>query len=253
MSLQAIYNKQFENIDKQIGLFNTELEVVTSRIKTLALSKLKGLNEADIINYDVVWNEILQQSGYFDLVNKYISKSFDSIYDDILKGFEVVGLDVVFTERDITKINALKLINKQFFEQIGQDAGLEVKKSLYGYVIGGLSEDQIAINLANNLDEMGLSKYANTYANTAITNFNQSVIDMKTTDQDAVWIYDGVDDAKTRDFCKCLLDSMNYYDTNTKIELQNRPERAWNCRHQFYSVSKEWAEEQGYIEGYPSC
>lgn len=246
MTLQSIYEQQQNTAVQLTTTFDSRLDRVLSDIVTIAQVKLNGLTQDDIIQYEYIWQQVLEESGYYQLVTEYVDQSFDDIYDDVLKGFEAGGITTAFTQSDLQNIQVLKNMHKQFFVKLGDDIGLTVKKNLYNYALSNASMEQMAINIRNDIQDSGLAKYSKTYARTAITEYQQEVINSRSQDIDGVWIYEGVVDDATRPFCRRLMGDNNYYTDSQKSRLEGDPDREFNCRHRFYLVSKEWAENAGY-------
>ncbi len=73
------------------------------------------------------------------------------------------------------------------------------------------------------------------------------MIDLRAADIDeGVWVYVGVNDGRTRDFCRNVLKRNRCYNDSQKSRIENDPDREYNCRHRFYKMSKEEAEANGY-------
>ena len=246
MTLNEVYNKQQDTAQQLYTSFDSRFDAVFANIISLATARLSGLNANDVLEYELVWQEILSEAGYYELVSEYVDISFDDVYDNTLKAFSTVGLATAFTESDLTKINILKSMHKEFFLKIGDDIGLTVKKHLYNYAISDASVSQMALNISKDIKDTGLAKYSKTYARTAITNYQQEVINVRSADEDGVWVYVGVSDGKTRPFCSKLLRANKYYTTAEKNKYERDEDREFNCRHRFYLVSKDWAEDENY-------
>ena len=138
-------------------------------------------------------------------------------------------------------------MKRDFFIRLGDDVGLSVKRELYKYVISDASLDDMATGIAQTLEGSNLAKYSQTYARTAIKDFQQEVIDLRAADIDeGVWVYVGVSDGRTRDFCRNVLKRNRYYNDSDKNRIENDQDRAYNCRHRFYKMDKQEAEANGY-------
>jgi hypothetical protein len=138
-------------------------------------------------------------------------------------------------------------MKRDFFVRIGDDVGLSVKRELYKYAISDASVDTMTSGIATTLKDSNLAKYSQTYARTAIGEFQQEVIDLRSADiDDGVWIYVGVNDGRTRDFCRRVLNRKECYDDGEKSKIAGDQDRAYNCRHKFYKITKERAEERGH-------
>jgi hypothetical protein len=138
-------------------------------------------------------------------------------------------------------------MKRDFFIRLGDDVGLSVKRELYKYVISDASLDTMTAGIAETLTGSNLAKYSQTYARTAIKDFQQEVIDLRAADIDeGVWVYVGVNDGRTRRFCRNVLKRNRYYDDSDKSRIENDQDRHYNCRHRFYKMSIEEAEDSGY-------
>ncbi len=246
-TLDAIYNQSQSEVDAFVRQFDGEIEKVFERVRRIAQANLAGLSPDDVLQYEFVWRQSLKEAGYYVLINDLIDKQFDSIYAGTLQAFDAGGLSTAFTTSDATKIQLLKQMKRDFFIRLGDDVGLSVKRELYKYVISDASVDTMTAGIAQTLEGSNLAKYSQTYARTAIGEFQQEVIDLRSSDIDeGVWIYVGVNDGHTRDFCRRVLNRNKFYDDSDKSRIENDQDRAYNCRHRFYKISEERAEERGY-------
>jgi len=245
--LDDIYSKQFKTSESLINEFEGELALVLDRINTLSIARLSGLSPDDILQFNLIWQEILTESGYYQLVDSYIGGSFDSFYDDTLKAFTSAGIATAWTAENAQAIDALKTMKRDFFVALGDDAGKVVQKELYRYALAGSSQIEMATAIRDSIQDINLKRYANTYARTSIQEYQQEIIDVVAANiDDGVWVYIGVNDAKTRDFCKSVLRDNSCYTDSEKLKLENDPRREFNCRHRFHKVSKKWAGDNGY-------
>jgi len=246
-TLDAIYNQSQKEVDAFVRQFEGEMEKVFDRVRRIAQANLAGLSPDDVLQYEFVWRQSLKEAGYYTLVNDLIDTQFDKIYSGTLQAFEAGGLSTAFTTDDATKIQILKQMKRDFFIRLGDDVGLSVKRELYKYVISDASLNTMTAGIAQTLDGSNLAKYSNTYARTAIGAFQQEVIDLRAADiEDGVWVYVGVNDGRTRRFCRHVLKRNRYYDDSDKSRIENDQDRAYNCRHRFYKMDKEEAESNGY-------
>ena len=246
-TLDAIYTQSQSEVDAFVRQFEGEMEKVFDRVRRIAQANLAGLSPDDVLQYEFVWRQSLQEAGYYTLVNDLIDTQFDKIYSGTLQAFEAGGLSTAFTTDDATKIQILKQMKRDFFIRLGDDVGLSVKRELYKYVISDASVADMTAGIAQTLDGSNLAKYSNTYARTAIKDFQQEVIDLRAADiEDGVWVYVGVNDGRTRRFCRNVLKRNRYYDDSDKSRIENDQDRHYNCRHRFYKMSIEEAEDSGY-------
>lgn len=246
-TLDAIYNQSQRDVDTFVSQFDGEIEKVFERVKRIAQANLAGLGQDDILRYEFIWRQSLEQAGYYTLVNDLIDTQFDSIYSGTLKAFDAGGLKTAFTVDDANKIQILKQMKRDFFIRLGDDVGLSVKRELYKYAISNASLDTMTAGISETLAGSNLAKYSQTYARTAIAGFQQEVIDLRSADiNEGVWVYVGVNDGRTRDFCRHVLRRNRYYDDSDKSRIENDQDRAYNCRHRFYKMDKQEAEANGY-------
>jgi len=242
-----------DNVNREVNLFNLELESVLKTVQELVSIKAVELYDSPL-EFDFAVQQILQEAGYYDLVNDFIDDSYDKSYGEIIALFEAGGLTATFTADDITSIKAIKQLDLDFFDDIGKQASSRLKADLYKYQISDLDTKTMVENIRDSLKDTNLVKYSSTYADTAISNFNQSMIDLKSADViDEVYIYRGVKDKKTRDFCRCLISQRKYYDKSDAGKIKNDKKRQYNCRHLIIAVSLDYALSRGYKKGSFSC
>ena len=246
-TLDTIYNQEKNRIDGFIKQFDDEAEEVFKRVQLIAQSKLAGLSPDDILNYEFAWRDTLKEAGYYDLVNNLVDDQFNEMYKGTVDVFSEGGYETMFTADDAKKIQILKQMKRDQFIRFADDIGLEVKRELYKYSISDASLVDMTAGIAQTLADSSLAKYSKTYALTAIGEFQQELIDLRAKDVGAgVWVYVGVNDGATRDFCSGLLVNNLCYNDERKNELERNPKRAYNCRHRFYKMKKEEAKANGY-------
>jgi len=249
-TLDSIYNQEQDRIDGFIKQFDGEAEEVFKRVQRIAQAQLAGISTDDILNYEFAWRDSLKQAGYYDLVNDLIDKQFDQMYQGTVNSFTAGGFDkAIFTADDAVKIQTLKNMKRNQFIRLADDVGLTVKRELYKYAISDASLVDMTKGIAQTLEGSNLAKYSKTYALTAIGEFQQELIDLRAKDVgDGVWVYVGVNDGATRQFCSNLLVKNETYTDEEKNELEGNPKRAYNCRHRFYKMKDEEAKASGYGE-----
>jgi hypothetical protein len=247
-TLDSIYNQEQDRIDGFIKQFDGEAEEVFKRVQRIAQAQLAGISTDDILNYEFAWRDSLKQAGYYDLVNDLIDKQFDQMYQGTVNSFTAGGFDkAIFTADDAVKIQTLKNMKRNQFIRLADDVGLTVKRELYKYAISDASLVDMTKGIAQVLKDSNLAKYSKTYALTAIGEFQQELIDLRAKDVgDGVWVYVGVNDSATRQYCSGLLAKNKCYNDSKKNELEGNPKRRYNCRHRFYKMKKEEAKANGY-------
>lgn len=240
---QAAVEAIIRDFDRDIASSLRDIERLT-----LAALAQQGINEVTALNFQTTFNEILADSGYFEKINKLIDDDFDKLFKSIRKGVDEGGFDVLFTDDDLTKIAALKRLQLDQFESLGAEAGRQLEQNLLKYSLSNFSLADAQAQLQRDFEGTNLSKHATTLARTAIGDFQQAVIDIKGEGLNAVWLYVGVDDAKTRDFCRCVLNQNHFYTTDQKNLIMANSLRRFNCRHRARPVSQAFATKNGFTK-----
>jgi hypothetical protein len=248
-TLEAIHSQNEKGIDKFLSQFDSEMEKVFTKVQAIASTALAGLSKNDVLQYEFVWREALKEAGYYKLVNKLIDDNFNSLHKGTVQAFEAGGLKAIFTAEDAVSIQAMKSMRRNFFMRLGDDVGLAVKKSLYGHVLADSTLVEMSASIATTLKDSNLAKHATTYARTAAAEFQQETIFMKASefgDDGDVWVYVGVSDKKTRDFCQDVLDKNKAMTKKEALKVRGDKHRQFNCRHKLFNVSRDYAESSGY-------
>lgn len=249
----AILKSINEKTDREVNLFNYRFEEIL-KIIAAELSALSIDTNLDPLDFDFQFQRILKDAGYFDLVNEFIDQSYDKSYDDIKYLFDAGGLSMSYTADDIAKLKIIKNLDIGYFAQIGNDAASIIKRDLYKYSLSDLSKVDMIENIKGSLEGTSLAKYSKTYAQTALSNYYQSVIDIKSSEFDnAVFVYRGVDDSDNRKFCQCLLDQKKYYNKTDAQRIRADKRRQYNCRHVIAPIDIAFAKLEGYKQGSFTC
>lgn len=236
-----------------MNLFTNDLDIVLKKAKDMIqIAAIELYNNP--LEFDMAVQNILNESGYYDLINNFIDSSYDTNYENIVSLFESSGLSATFTELDAEMLKGIKDIDLNFFKKIGDDAAQGLKRDLYKYSLSGMDKRTMVANMTKSLEGTNLVNYSETYANTAISNYHQDIIDIKSEGVEGeVYIYRGGKDKKTRDFCRCVVNARKYYDKDESHKLKNDKRREYNCRHKVIPVSEEYAISNGYSSGKFTC
>ncbi len=143
-----------------------------------------------------------------------------------------------------------------FFRSIGNEAAAQLKNDLSKYALSNMDKRTMIVNMKESLEGTKFYGHSKTLVDTAISNFNQSLMDVKTADiEGKVYIYTGHPiDGKIRPFCECLMKHRKYYSEADANLIRKDSKRKYNCRHYVQPLtSKEFAESQGYKEGKFTC
>ena len=246
-TLDKIYNKEQDRIDGFIKGFDKEADAVFKRVRRIATAQLAGLSTDNILSYEFAWRNALRDAGYYKMVNSLIDDRFNEMFGGTQEAFKTNGFDALFTAEDAAKIQIIKNMKRAQFAALADEVGLSVKRELYKYAISDASLVDMTKGIAQTLAGSDLAKYSKTYALTAIGEFQQELIDLRAKDVgDGVWVYVGVNDSATRQYCSGLLAKNKCYNDSKKNELEGNPKRRYNCRHRFYKMKKEEAKANGY-------
>lgn len=238
---QALIDEILKRLDGNIATAILDIEKLTEEILLR-----NGFNQTTALNFSELFNEALVDSGYYETINEFIDDDFDELFKLIRQGINEGGFDVSYNQDDLAKFTALKNLQLEQFTSLGVDAGRSLQQNLYKYVLSDFSLRDVRNQLLEDFKGTNLARYSTTLARTAIGDFQQSVIDVKAEGLDGVWLYVGVNDSETRDYCKCVLKQNHYYTTEQKNRIMNNKLREYNCRHRARIVSVEYAESKGF-------
>lgn len=253
-SYEQILEQINNSIDREVNLFNVQLETVLKTIESLVAVRAVELY-TDPLQFDFAFQRILQESGYYNLVNGFINESYDKNYNEIIALFEAGGLAATFSEADVTNIKAIKQLKLDFFRDVGNETASQLKRDLFKYSLSDLDSATMVQNMKDSLAGTNLVKHSSTYVDTGISNFIQDVIELKNKEFDhEAYIYTGArPDSKIRSFCECVIRQRKYYSESDAGRLRADKRREYNCRHFIIGVSVEYALQNGYKEGSFSC
>jgi hypothetical protein len=191
------------------------------------------------------WINALNQSGYYEANTTLINK-YDKLVDDMVKIRPDFAVPLSFTGASVEQINALKVLQNETFNILGNQA----INQLQTIVINGVTAQMPLSTLLGDLQdslEGKFKNYAKTYALTAQQQYVQKVEDTSAEEYKAnggtlYWIYAGPLDDLTRPECREAL-SWGTVDDKTKEAFQAETEPRYNCRHGWQQVTERWFEE----------
>ena len=74
MSLKSLIDANQQELDEIIDKFDKRLEKIFKKINTLATARIATISDIDdVVNFDLIWREILNESGYYDLLQRYVN------------------------------------------------------------------------------------------------------------------------------------------------------------------------------------
>ena len=243
-----LHDEQQKAVEQILSSFDGRMSQIIAQIERLLNRYLltTDMSATNALKFDVAFNNILQQSGYYVLVNRMIDTDYDELFSLISDGFSAGGLALSYTADDLSRVMALKALQANQFSVVGTTAGTALRENLFKYVLSNYTLEDMQAKLVQDFQGTNLVKHSRTLANTAIKEFQEGMIDIGAEGLDGVWLYVGVKDSKNRDFCRCVLDKKAYYDDNEKNKLKYDKERTFNCRHRFRMVTEDYAKVSGY-------
>lgn len=245
-----LHDKQQQEIDKIVSSFDGDMGNIVLEVERLLNRYMinNQTNTTNALKFDVEFNRILQESGYYDLVNRMIDTDYDKLFSLISEGFTAGGLALTYTADDLSRVMALKSLQANQFTIVGSTAGTTLRENIFKYALSNYTSEDMQKQIIADFKDTNLVKYSKTLANTSIKEFQESMIDIGAEGLDGVWLYVGVKDSSNRDFCRCILSKQSYYDDTEKNKLRYDPDRKYNCRHRFRMVTKEYAKKSGYTK-----
>lgn len=243
-----LHDEQQKIVEQILSTFDGNMSKVISEIERLLNRYLltTDLSTTNALRFDIEFDKILKQAGYYDLVNRMVDNDYDELFSLISEGFAAGGLAIQYTTDDLKRVMALKALQTNQFTIVGSSAGQSLKQNIFKYALSNYTVEDMTSQIMVDLKDTNLVKHSKTLANTAIKEFQESMIDISAEGLDGVWVYVGVRDSKNRDFCACVLDKNAYYDDKTKNKLKYDKDRRFNCRHRFRMVTEDYATQSGY-------
>ena len=244
------YKEQEKLIDNILNTFEGDMARIILEMERLIQRFMfnTNLSTKEILDFTIMFNEALVNTGYYEAVNKMVGSDYDKLLPLVIDSYKMGGFITAYTADDLTTVMALKALEANKFSVMASSSATTLRDNLYRYSLGSFTKEDMTAQLIEDFRGTNISRYANTLANTAITEFNQSVVDTKAEGLDGVWVYIGVFDSVTRDYCKCILKKKHYYTREEKAVMQNDYKRKYRCRHIFKMVTPEWAELHGYSD-----
>lgn len=256
-TFNALLEEAEQEINKITNQFERGLEKVSLQIKRNANKIIPNLSEQEFLNFELVWADILKNSGYYDLVNTYI-KQLNKLNTPFNEVLNAININPKLNDTNIAKLNIIKELQLKDLNKLGIDAGSRIKLLLANEFITGTDNIIFYDKLKESLESIKLGGYAKTYINTSINDYRQAVFTLKEqqmkSKEPIVWVYEGNDiDNKMRPLCQCLLNKNAYYSKSDKDLIVNDDRRRYNCRHHLLPLTEEQAINLGYVKGVFDC
>ena len=243
-----LHEEQQLAVEAILASFDGDMARVIAEIeKLLNRYVLSGtIDTTSALSFDIAFNNILQEAGYYDLVNRMVDTDYDELFALITEGFADGGLSMAYKADDLQRVMALKALQVNKFSVVGSTAGTSLRENIFKYALSNYTLEDMQSQIMEDFKGTNLVKYSKTLANTSIKEFQESMIDIGAEGLDGVWVYVGVKDSNNRDFCRCVLNKNAYYDDAEKNKLKYDKDRQYNCRHRFRMVTEGYAKTSGY-------
>jgi len=241
------HEAQQEAIEGIIKRFDIDMVRVILEVEKLIAKWMltNNVTATTSLQFDLMIDQALTESGYYALVNRLVGTDFDKLYPMIKEGFALGGLFITYTKEDLTRITALKALEANKFSVLASTASTTLRDNLYKYSLSNYSVEDMASQIQKDFAGTNLVKHSKTLANTVVSEMQQTTIDLEASDLEGmVWVYRGVQDGITRDYCNCILDKKQYYNDSEKNIMQSDSRRRYNCRHKFRPVTEDYAIEE---------
>ncbi len=206
------YEEQEKLIDNILNTFEGDMARIILEMERLIQRFMfnTNLSTKEILDFTIMFNEALVNTGYYEAVNKMVGSDYDKLLPLVIDSYKMGGFITAYTADDLTTVMALKVIESNKFSVMASSSATTLRDNLYRYSLGSFTKEDMTAQLIEDFRGTNISRYANTLANTAITEFNQAVVDTKAEGLDGVWVYIGIFDSVTRDYCKCILKKKHY-------------------------------------------
>jgi hypothetical protein len=235
--------QQIKDFDKKINKVTTALiaGIIASVIYNKKMNSTDDLEKIGFMALAVDKIEkAFHDSGYFDLVNNFVAKDPQLLYD--LKALhKISGTPFYFGKEQINKLLALQNTDLSQFTGLGNSEISAIHKILMDSVMSGMSEREMAQAITKELTD-DFQRYAKTYAQTSRNIYlqqaeKQMADNYKQSGEDVYWEYVGPEDSKNREEC---IDALNQrFFTDAEMQDFEAEGIRWNCRHIFMLVSKD--------------
>ena len=231
-ALTALLDKYQNNYEKM--LLKTNFDLSDGRLK----QTMANFNKAQSM-------KPISKLGFNEIAVSHI-RTYDNTAKEQLVFAKKIGISADIGFRDLTQIKILKNIDYSVLWQEAEMLDALVKKQLVNAIASNANYTDTVNNLANDLlgqgEKMGkLARFSETYMRTALADFSR-IIDQEIEnavggdDPNALYIYAGPVDARTRDFC---VEFVGEIKTRKEWEQIGDSEgvdmfsegAGWNCRH----------------------
>jgi len=238
--------KKIENTDRIAEGYVNDFRKIIDRIEARLSQTVKAgvwtNAEVDAALVREQLNQIMVDSGYQANINKMFDKGYQDLLAQNVEFYnQRLSASLRYTPESLDKLNLIKQLDLEKFESLGESQVRELERVIINAQFGSISSGDLTAQLKSTLDE-GMSRYADTWVNTAISGFDRVAGSTIALDGGVEYFeYIGPDDKLTRPFCEEHLGQVKKWeewdamvnDQGSKVTVYCGGAR---CRHQLVAV-----------------
>jgi len=196
----------------------------------------------------------LKQAKYQDAIAGYINGFDETVWEQAKNMADAFGTEITPAAVDTQELKRMKAGFMQEFDQIGEQAVMEVFRGISASIFGGAPISHLEKVLRETItgtDVKGgsLKRYTKTYARSYLMGYDRKIGQMQA---DAAgytrFLYLGPEDSETRSWCSSHIRKVY---TKKQIEEMNNGQGipvktyggGWNCRHFWYGVPDDFEQK----------
>ncbi len=241
-------NSFVEKIEATLGeVDNKIIKLLDDYMKT---GDLQQVNLEFALTNKVQIQNLLRSGGYYKDVETLLDSQLKLI-DDIVKEYDLFKFTIEPTNISRTAIRELIKNETVIFEQLGAEATSQIYTGIYNSLLTSTPLSDAVGAIRSAIKNIGLKRYAGTYANTEYMNFNRSVSNIMSnqTGWNRYQFVGPIDAKISHDFCmKHVGDIM----TKKRIDKFSKQYGfdifvkggGYNCRHKWMNVPPDYKVSQ---------
>jgi hypothetical protein len=230
--------------------FTLRLDSTLRRLErqlTDTLAASQGVPAIDVALARANLERILVESGYYETTGALLNEGYQAVIDESYNQYQTMyGEAFRFSEVSLEELNALKTLDLQQFNQLGQTAMTEMNRLLADMQFGSIDFNQ-ALKILREQVMDKLQRYTKTWLNTGLSAV-YSKANMLLAEDAGIkkFQYIGTTIANTRPFCRKNLGKIKTKaewdaEDNGQISPVSTFRGGYNCRHQLIGVVDEKA------------
>lgn len=253
------------DLDLSLRRLHTRVGRLTADLDAGVRLSTSQRNLARAVNAQAEIEEMLLEAGYRRGTQRLVA-AYDRVANLTRDGLIAGGVEGGFNQADVRALTALKDLDLQRWDAVGEDLVRGIQASILDAVVGGATVRELerAID-AQLVDEPPIGGRAKTLANTLTQSFDRAVTNRKAKAAGiGTFVYLGPDDDATRPFCEAVLagdgsaefgvpqvDGDPPIYTDEQISGMDNGQGlavfqfggGYNCRHKFRPIAAKVAEE----------